>query len=149
MVESSVTPEAEQEKIVSVYLQSATEYVERGSYDQAIIILKAALAIQPDNIEVLVHLANAYFQLKEFNDALLHVQHACQLDPDAPDLIQGMGEIFLRIGRWDDAIVQIEALYPLHQEKALQTCRHLLSAFSGHIMNRLLKVCSKHSDKGN
>ncbi len=148
MVESSVTPEAEQEKIVLVYLQSAAEYVERGSYDQAIIILKAALAIQPDNIEVLVHLANAYFQLKQFNDALLHVQHAYQLDPSAPDLIQGMGEIFLRIGRWDEAVLQIEALYPLHQDKALQTCRHLISAFSGHVIDRLLKISNKHSDKG-
>jgi tetratricopeptide (TPR) repeat protein len=148
MSETPVTPNSEQEEKVLVYLQSATEYVEKGAYDQAIILLQAAVILQPDNIEVLVHLANAYFQLKQFDDALLHLQHAYHLDPSAPDLVQGMGEIFLRMGRWDDAIIQIEALYPIHQEKALQTCRHLLAAFSGHTIDRLLKLCNKHFDKG-
>lgn len=106
-------------------------------------MLKAALNIEPDNIEVLTTLALAYFALEQFSEALPYLQHAYRLDPSDPNPSEGLVIIFLRTARWDEVIKHLEVIYPLHREIALQGFRDLLATFSDHIFDRLIELCNK------
>jgi tetratricopeptide (TPR) repeat protein len=147
MVESSVTPNVEQEEVISTCLRSARQYGEKGSHEQAVNVLKAALNLDPDNTEVLINLAFAYFQLKKYDDALPHLHHAHQLDPSDLNAVSGIGNAFVYTGRWDEAIEQIGTLYPLHQGEALKLFRNVFVGFNNRLFNRLIDASSKYADE--
>ncbi len=147
MAEGSVTPETQQEEVISVCLKSAKQYGEKGLHEEAINVLKAALNIDPDNTEVLITLAFAYFQIKKYDEALPHLQRAYQLDPSDLSAVSGIGNAFAYTGRWDEAIEQIGTLYPLHQGEALKLFRNVFVGFNNRLFNRLIDVSSKYSNE--
>ena len=147
MAESPATPKVEQEEVISACLRLAREYGEKGLHEEAVNVLKAALNLEPNNIEVLTTLAFAYFQLKKYDDALPHLQHAHQLDPSDLNAVSGIGNAFAYTGRWDEAIEQIGTLYPLHQREALKLFRNVFVGFNNRLFKRLIEVSSKYSNE--
>lgn len=74
--------------------------VRKGRYDKAVSAFRAALALEPDNPQILNNLA--YSMLNGEDESLMaalrHATKAAQLDPDNPLVLETLGSINLRIG---------------------------------------------------
>ena len=136
-----------QEELVSACLAKAKQYNERGLYEEAAKVLKAALNLEPENTEILNNLALAYYNQEKYEEALPHVQHAHRLDPADYYAVAIMGHAFANTERWRAAIEQLEILYPLNQNEALKLFRQVFASFNNLLFDRLIDVSNKHADQ--
>lgn len=146
MAETPVPPKPDQ-KEASVYLKAAEQYMEEGSHEQAILMLKAALMLEPDNPQILIKLGATYFELEKYDEAGALLQRAHQLDPSESNAVLGLGDIYVCTRRWDAAIEAIGTLYPLHQAKAFELFRDIFYSFNDLLFDRLLEISSKHANQ--
>ena len=146
MAETPIPPETEREE-TSAYLRSAKQYMDEGSNEQAILMLKAALMLEPNNPQILIKLAVAYFTIEKYDEAGPLLQRAHQLDPSEPDAVLGLGDFYVCTRRWDEALEQIGTLYPLHQGKAFVLFRDILYGFNDLLFERLFEISSKHANQ--
>ena len=87
---------------------SSEEYDERahalyneGQYDEALDLLREALALYPNAVELHVGVAYARLAREEFAWARRAFEEALILDPEHEDALAGLGEVLLKFGQHD------------------------------------------------
>lgn len=79
--------------------------------------LRRALALDPDNVEVLNALGYTLAdKTQRFEEALALVQKAHNLKPDAPHILDSMGWALFRLQRFEEALNYLRESYKLHND---------------------------------
>lgn len=87
----------------TILTDRAATLADSGKYDDAVVDLTAALAIQPQNADALTFRANAYRDLDKTDLALADAEHAVALDGNNVDARLMRGILYLLAGRGADA----------------------------------------------
>jgi len=91
----------------------AQRLYEAGDYDQALELLKRALAIFPESTELLVSMGYTRLAREEFAWARAAFDRALRLEPEHEEAIAGVGEALLRLGERVNAFRAFETLLEL------------------------------------
>jgi tetratricopeptide (TPR) repeat protein len=142
MSETPITPEAAHED-TSAYLNSAKEFLESGTYEQAVLMLKAALILEPDNTEILFTLASAYYDLERYEDAHPLLQRARHVDPDNLDTIIGLGNVLVNRNKYGEALDLLEPLFLRNRDQALLLFYNLFLSVNRQLFVRLFEASGK------
>ncbi len=71
-------------------------WAEQGeNLDQALELLKRAVALEPDNGAYVDSLGWAYFQLGRYDEARRHLEWAARLIPDDPTILEHLGDLYV------------------------------------------------------
>jgi tetratricopeptide (TPR) repeat protein len=65
---------------------------------------EASLAVDPDNLDLLVKLGNGYFDINEPRKSIEYYERALKIKPDMPYVIADCGAMYRQIGQPDKAI---------------------------------------------
>jgi tetratricopeptide (TPR) repeat protein len=76
--------------------------------DEAVPLIRQALAIDPDNPYYIDSLGWAFFRLGRLEDARTELERALVLSGGDPEIHAHLGDVFLALGRRDDAKAQYE-----------------------------------------
>ena len=94
---------------------SSEEYDERahalydeGKYDEAIAVLREAVALYPNAVELHVGFGYARLAREEYAWARRSFEEALVLDPDHEDALAGLGEVLLKFGQVDAGLLTFE-----------------------------------------
>ncbi|HYW32390.1 MAG TPA: tetratricopeptide repeat protein [Gemmatimonas sp.] len=94
---------------------SSEEYDERahalyneGRYDEALDLLREAIALYPSAVELHVGAGYARLARDEFAWARRAFDEALVLDPDHEDALAGLGELLLKFGQADEGLATFE-----------------------------------------
>jgi Tfp pilus assembly protein PilF len=66
------------------YRARAMSYLQQQSYDMALLELRDALKIEPNNVEFHSLIAQVYFMQQKYGMAKAHLKRTLQLDPNHP-----------------------------------------------------------------
>jgi tetratricopeptide (TPR) repeat protein len=91
---------------------------EKGQVDQAIILFRNSLAIQPGNAEARNNLGAALDKKGLLDEAVIQFQKAVALRPDFAEARRNLGNTLLREGRVDQAILQFQEALALRPDFA-------------------------------
>ncbi len=93
----------------SLYLARGLCYELLGELDRAEKDYKAALALQPNNPEILNTIAYSWTeQNKNLDEALAMLKQALEITPDAPHILDSYGWVLYKMERYDEALPFIE-----------------------------------------
>ena len=95
--------EATRSHVVFVHL-AAICIQSGGRTEEAILLLKQALAIQPDNPEALTSLGHAHKRQGELQSAAVAYRKVLAIDPDRPQILLHLGDVLHAQGELDDAV---------------------------------------------
>ena len=94
---------------------SSEEYDERahalyneGKYDEALALLREAVALYPNTVELHVGFGYARLAREEYAWARRSFEEALVLDPDHEDALAGLGEVLLKFGQVDAGLLAFE-----------------------------------------
>ncbi|WP_411281274.1 tetratricopeptide repeat protein [Gemmatimonas sp.] len=94
---------------------SSEEYDERahtlyneGNYDEALTLLREAVALYPNAVELHVGFGYARLAREEYAWARRSFEEALVLDPDHEDALAGLGEVLLKFGQVDAGLRAFE-----------------------------------------
>ena len=76
----------------------AIELIGNGNFQEAILVLDRALAIDPDHIHALNHKGNALIGLGLQEEAIVWYDKALQVDPNYVHALNGKGNALLGLG---------------------------------------------------
>jgi tetratricopeptide (TPR) repeat protein len=85
-------------------LQAAVEQYQSGNLEQAEIICRDILKVQPDNAEILHLLGLILYKLEDNEHAIKNIQKALKIDPNNADAFFDLGNIFQEEGHIVKAI---------------------------------------------
>lgn len=85
-----------------------TVYLQRGQFDQAILVLERALRDDPFNVSTFNNLAIAYMQRGQLDRAEDLLLSAVQIQPDIPSTQINLGLLYVLWGRYDQAVEHLE-----------------------------------------
>jgi len=85
-------------------LSLAREHHQTGNLEQAEIIYRKILKVNPNNIYVLSNLANLFHSTGKLDEAIACYQKAIELDPEFAGFYNNMGNILRRREKYDEAI---------------------------------------------
>ena len=74
-----------------------------GQWDQSVAYLEHALALDPRNVELLIHTAQTYCLLRQFPTALKLYDRALDITPNDPELIAAKAGIYQAQGNLQEA----------------------------------------------
>ncbi|WP_419936358.1 tetratricopeptide repeat protein [Candidatus Palauibacter sp.] len=102
----------------------AQRLYEAGDFDQALGLLKEALARYPDSIELLVSLGYTRLAREEYAWARAAFEEVLRLDPEHEEALAGQGDVLLKLGERASAFLLFEALVALgyDQDVELMLC---------------------------
>ncbi|MFA5085001.1 MAG: tetratricopeptide repeat protein, partial [Candidatus Omnitrophota bacterium] len=84
-------------------------YAEQGSnLDEAIVLIKKAIELEPDNGAYIDSLGWAYFQDGMTDEALTELEKAVKLEPDDPTVCDHLGDVYFKKSFKDKARAQWE-----------------------------------------
>jgi tetratricopeptide (TPR) repeat protein len=83
-LETSIWAKENAGRTVEQIVNVAREYEERGDVDRALIVLRQAIAVEPDNAKGHAELGRFFMRLQRYDDALRALEHAYELDPAEP-----------------------------------------------------------------
>lgn len=86
------------------YDERAHQLYDRGEYSRALAVLREALALYPNSVELYVGLGYTRLAREEFVWAKHAFDKALVLDPNHEDAMVGLGEALLRFGRHGEAL---------------------------------------------
>ena len=94
----------------------AWAYIRSGEKQKGIDMLKEALEIEPDNVEVLTRLGESLLREQApaegrrppLDEAEEYLQRALRIDPALSDALLALGRVFEKKGATEDAMVQYE-----------------------------------------
>jgi Tfp pilus assembly protein PilF len=102
---------------------SSEEYDERahalydeGKYDEALVLLREAVALYPSAVELHVGFGYARLAREEYAWARRSFEDALVLDPDHEDALAGLGEVLLKFGQVDAGLRTFERTVTLGYE---------------------------------
>jgi Flp pilus assembly protein TadD len=86
-----------------VWRDLGVTYMARHQYAQAAAALRAALRIEPDDVESLNQFGYAAVYAGNLDESLRALHHYLELQPDSPNALDSLGDINLVVGRFTDA----------------------------------------------
>ena len=96
--------------VSTAYSQPKSDYLEQGikqysveNYDEAIVVLEKARAINPKSSAVAYYLGMAYKQTTEYDKALKHLEDATTLSPPVKEAVSEYLSVLYQLNRFDDA----------------------------------------------
>lgn len=95
------------------YIKKSFELKNQGFYKPAIEMLYKALAIDPENIEILVQLAHLYKLLDNFQKAIYYIEKTLDIDPKHLDCLTLLEEIYIEQGELNSACKIRSKIYEL------------------------------------
>lgn len=100
-----------------------------GHWSDAEADLTHALALAPDNPDVMTHLGLAWAERqRNLDTAVPMLERAARLKPEASPIIGSLGWAYFQVGRYDDAIRQLERAVELDPTNAVSN-DHLGDAY--------------------
>jgi protein O-GlcNAc transferase len=125
-------------KHVKSYLVLGAILRDEQNVEEALNCYQKALALQPNNAEILSSLGNAQLAFSQLDAALMSQQRAAQIQPNHPEILSNLGNAFQRLGRLDESA----ALY----QRALDLCGSERLTERKHIATHLLNVLLPSND---
>lgn len=89
------------------YLSDAQEYFEKGEFSAAVIQLKNALLVEPDNEQARLLLGQAYLELQNGTSAYKELKRAKELGASRETVLVPMGRALLMSGRIDELLKSV------------------------------------------
>jgi|SRR5579871_1134883 len=86
----------------------ARALIGQQKYEDAIVLLKQAIALEKNNIESHVELALAYNGAKRFNEAAKEFRAAVELNPQRASFHDGLGGTLMELGKYAEARTEFE-----------------------------------------
>jgi tetratricopeptide (TPR) repeat protein len=109
-------------KVISAEIErhyaTADQALKEKKYPQAIQALKAALALEQDNIQTYMKLGYAYDRASQFNDSLAALEKALQYAPQETQIIVMLGATHTRLA--------VETKNRTHAQRAIQAYEQVL-----------------------
>jgi len=113
---------------VLMYLNFINEMLRAQRFDDALPVIHNALALDPANPKLYLHLSRSLAALGRWEGALEAAQHAQTLRPEDAEALAITGRILARRGRYEEAITPLSRaveLYPQH----IGTLRQLAAVY--------------------
>jgi TolB-like protein/class 3 adenylate cyclase/Flp pilus assembly protein TadD len=79
-----------------------------GRGEEAIALLRRAVALDPVSVLYLTDLGWAYYMAHQYDAAIEILQRTLELEPDASDGYRGLGEVYVQKGMYDKAIANMQ-----------------------------------------
>lgn len=86
--------------------------------DQALQLVRQAVALEPDNGAYIDSLGWAHFQLGEYEEARGHLERAASLVGDDAVVLEHLGDLYQALGRFEDARLSYQRSLALEAENA-------------------------------
>ena len=99
-------------------VDTAEDLLSKRQYDAAIVQLRKAVAMHPEEAVVQNSLGVALARTGNPQEAIQHFRKLLELSPDFPDAHANLGAALLGMGRVDDAIAELEKALALSPEYA-------------------------------
>jgi tetratricopeptide (TPR) repeat protein len=109
----------------------AALYTDHGAGEQAILLLKQLLQLQPDLAIAHYNLGLAYRAVGRFPEAITAYQQAIHWQPQYPEAYQNLGVVYFKLGRTVEALAAFEqaiTLYTAHNPSEAERLRQALSS---------------------
>jgi len=78
-------------------------YRNEGNYERLVVICEAAVAVQPDDVSLLITLGNSYLNAGKPDRAIEVFKMLTEMDPDAPSFFCNLGNAHVAAGDFDSA----------------------------------------------
>jgi tetratricopeptide (TPR) repeat protein len=92
-----------------LYFSRGISYAQDGDTTAAEADFRAALAINPDQPQVLNYLGYSLVEeQRNLDEALDMIERAVAASPDSGYIVDSLGWVYYRLGRYDEAVVQME-----------------------------------------
>ena len=98
------------------YDERAHAFYNEGKYDEALALLREAVALYPNAVELHVGFGYARLAREEYAWARRSFEEALVLDPDHEDALAGLGEVLLKFGQVDAGLRAFEKTVTLGYE---------------------------------
>lgn len=84
--------------------EATSDAVEKKRYEDALKVIKAELAVRPENPEFNGRYGTILFRLKQPAEAIPYLRKAAELSPKVPEYHSYIGYCFLLLSRFDEAV---------------------------------------------
>lgn len=92
-----------------LYFSRGISYSQNGDSVEAEIDFRAALALNPDQPQVLNYLGYSLVEeQRKLDEALDMIERAVAASPDSGYIVDSLGWVYYRLGRYEEAVVQME-----------------------------------------
>ncbi len=98
----------QQETIASYSLTAGVKLLQKGRYDDAIVQLRKATALNPNLVDAFSYLGGAYSQVGKKNDAITAYKNMIKLTPGQSDGYIKLGNLYLEMKKSSDAETQFK-----------------------------------------
>lgn len=123
------------DSVIEKYLSETTQYYLDGKYEDALLTLKKAIELDPNEFYLYIALGILYYYTDHFEAATSSFQRALSLQPHSADTYMCLGIAYYSIGQIEEAKEALSKSIELFQEKAEMT--------EIFILESLLKKISK------
>ncbi len=98
--------------------------------EQALELVRRAVALEPDNGAYVDSLGWALFRLGEFEEARRHLERAIQLAPEDPTVLEHLGDVYVALGDTGRAREAYEHALAINDEENVEAVRRKLGELS-------------------
>ena len=98
--------------------------------EQALELVRRAVALEPDNGAYVDSLGWALFRLGEFEEARRHLERANQLAPEDPTILEHLGDVYVALGESRRAREAYEHALAIDDEENVEAVRRKLGELS-------------------
>lgn len=96
-------------RIWALYFSRGIAYAQDESSVEAEADFRAALAVNPDQPQVLNYLGYSLVEeQRKLDEALDMIERAVAASPDSGYIVDSLGWVYYRLGRYDEAVIQME-----------------------------------------
>jgi len=110
----------------------AAAYAEAGNWAQAVTQYKAALALEPNNADVLLGLGSVYRHAKMFDEARATYEKIIVADPQNANAYGNLGNVYLDQGDIEKAVALYERFARYADDKEAAAKNFLVAGFKYH-----------------
>lgn len=132
---------AENEEII-MYIKRAFELKNQKCYKQAIEMLYKAIALEPDNVEIMFQLGELYYLLENYSRAIQYPEQILEQDSEHIQALELLKNIYLQQGELFSAKEIAEKLYTIDNSE-----KNLSSLIEIYARLDLTEEIEKHIDK--
>jgi type IV pilus assembly protein PilF len=114
-------PKPDKKQEIERRVDAANQYLEKGNTEQAIVHLKRALELDPDDAQIHMTLAQVFWRTGEYELCDEHFRRAIALDPKLSRARNNYAAFLYERGDTDEAIRQLEAVVAdtLYEKRAV------------------------------
>lgn len=112
------TEKAESVNTFQGHMEAGNSLMGKGDLDGAINHFKAALKLNPDNLNVHISIGLALGYKRNFEEAIAHFRKAIKLNPKIPEIYNSLAVALAYTGRVDEAIIQLKKAIEINPQFA-------------------------------